>query len=190
MPSVRGMVTAFERQKSSRVVMSGHGTYFTADGKIKVPAGVTLHFYVDHGDLTNNAVGMAVENRFASTSPPVPKETFTEGQEVYNYRLSFGSRLDLAGSLSTYKYDWITVDQVDRMVPLSVLFRDPRCRAPCEVHWAACREIRAGSTDKGGFYVTRPRVDLESTGKSLNLVDSSGNAVSYASKIPGRLPGH
>lgn len=190
MPSVRGMINTFERQKSSRVVMSGHGTYFTADGKINVPAGVTIHFYVDHGDLTMNAIGMAVENRFASANPPAPKETFTEGQAIYNYRLSFGSRLDLAGSLSTYKYDWITVDQVDRMVPLSVLFRDPRCTAPCDVHWAACREIRSGSTGKGGVYVTRPRSDLETTGKSLNLVDSSGATVSYASKIPGRLPGH
>jgi len=186
--SVAGLITKFQRQTFERVVMSGHGIYFTSDGKITVPKGITIHFYVAHGDLTNNAVGMAVENRFASDQPPAPVESFTEGQQVFNYRLSFGSRLDLAGTLSTYKYDWITVDQVDRVVPLSVLLRDPRCKSPCEIHWAACREIRSDTPGKGGIYLTRDVASLVNTGKALDLVDSSGAKTTHTVKMPGRLP--
>ena len=187
MTSVAGLINIFERQKFDRVVMSGHGLWFTSDGTIKVPQGITIHFYVQHGDLTNNSVGMAVENKFASSAPPTPVESFTEGQDVYNYRLSFGSRLDLAGNLATYKYDWITVDQVDRVVPLSVLLRDPRCKAPCEVHWAACREIRAGAPGKGGIYITRTVESLVKDGKSLDFVDKQGNKTTHTVKMPGKL---
>jgi hypothetical protein len=67
------------------------------------------------------------------------------------------------------------------MVPLSVLLRDPRCAAPCEIHWAACREIRAGSTGKGGVYFTRAT-------KSLDLVDSTGAKTTHTMSIPGKLP--
>ncbi len=186
MSRVSGLINVFERKKYSRVVMSGHGIWFSVDGEIAVPRGITIHFYVAHGALTNNVIGMAVENRFSSTAPPTPVESFTAGRMVRNYRLGFGSRLDLQGSLDTYKYDWITVDQVDRLVPLSVLLRDPRCQAPCEVHWAACREVRSGSTGQGGFYLTRTRTELESTGKNLNLVDESGTTTSYTRTIPGR----
>jgi hypothetical protein len=125
---------------------------------------------------------------FSSAKPPDPVESFGPGKTVYNYRLGFGSRLDLAGGLSTYKYDWTTVDQVDRVVRLSVLLRDPRCKAPCEIHWAACREIRAGAPGKGGKYITRALEDLRNTGKSLDLVDSSGAHTTRIVKLPGSLP--
>jgi hypothetical protein len=185
--TVSGLINKFERQKYDRVVMSGHGYWFTADGEITVPAGITIHFYVAHGDLTNNVLGMAVENRFASTDPPTPLESFTAGQTVKNYRLGFGSRLDLAGNLDTYKYEWITVDQIDRLVALSVLFRDPRCKAPCTIHWAACREIRAGATGPGGLYITRDLASLVTTGKSLDFVDSSGVKTTHTVTMPGRV---
>lgn len=185
MPKVSGLITSFERKKFDRVVMSGHGAWWPVDGKITVPAGVTIHFYVPHGALTDNAVGMAVENRFSSSSPPTPVDSYKGGQLVWNYRLSFGSRLELGGSLSTYKYDWITVDQVDRQVPLAVLLRDPRCVAPCEVHWAACREIKSDTIGKYGKYVTRN--NLTTVGKDLELTDSSGTTSTHNVKMPGKI---
>jgi hypothetical protein len=185
MPTVSGLIISFERKKFDRIVMSGHGAWWATDGMITVPKGMTIHFYVRHGALTDNAVGMAVENRFSSLSPPTPVDSYTEGQSVYNYRLSFGSRLELGGSLSTYKYDWITVDQVDRQVPLSVLLRDPRCDAPCEIHWAACREIKADTIGKGGSYITRN--NLATVGKDLELTDSSGVKTTHNVKMPGRI---
>jgi hypothetical protein len=128
---------------------------------------------------------MAVENRFSSNAPPTPVASFTEGQQVFNYRLSFGSRLDLQGGLSTYKYDWITVDQVDRQIPLSVLLNDSRCAPPCEIHWAACREIKSDVIGKAGKYVTRN--NLSTAGKDLNLVDSFGRASTHNVKMPGKI---
>src|SRR5262249_36736639 len=161
MPGVRGLVSKFERQIFSRVVMSGHGSWWPTDGTIKVPDGVTIHFYVAHGSLTQNSVGMAIENKFASTAPPQPVESIGPGKDVQNDRLSFASRLDLAGNLSPYKYDWITVNQVDRFVPLSVLLKDPRCKSPCEIHWAACREVMSDAAPgKGGIRLTRDRAAL------------------------------
>ncbi len=177
--SVSGLVNIFERKKFDRVVMSGHGIYFTSDGKITVPDGIVINFYVNHGDLTNNVLGMAVENRFSSSTPPTPVESFKGGDQVFNYRLGFGSRLDLAGSLSTYKYEWITVNQVDRLIPLSVLLQDSRCQPPCTIHWAACREIRAGATGANDVYFTRAE-------KSLNLV-SNGSNVAHTVKMPGKV---
>jgi len=185
MGHVTDAITSFERKKFDRVVMSGHGAWWATDGKITVPDGVTIHFYVAHGDLTNNAVGMAVENRFASASPPSPAESFSAGEQCFNYRLSFGSRLTLHGGLSTYKYDWITVNDVDRQVPLAVLLRDPRCAAPCEIHWAACREIKTDTIAKNGRYITRN--NLSTVGKDLTLQDESGGSVTHNVKMPGRI---
>jgi hypothetical protein len=185
MPNVAGLVTSFERKKFDRVVMSGHGAWWPTDGSIPVPKGITIYFYVRHGDLTANAIGMAVENRFSSSAPPTPVDTYTEGQQVYNYRLSFGSRLDLQGSLNTYKFDWITVDQVDRQIPLSVLLKDLRCAPPCEIHWAACREIKTDTIGKNDKYITRN--NLSTVGKDLNLVDSSGTTSTHNVKMPGKI---
>jgi len=185
MGTVSGLITSFERKKFDRVVMSGHGAWWPTDGKLTVPKGITIHFYVNHGDLTANAVGMAVENRFSSSAPPRPVDSYTEGQLVFNYRLSFGPRLELGGNLSTYKYDWITVDQVDRQVPLTVLLKDPRCNPPCEIHWAACREIKTDSIGKSGKYITRD--NLTTAGKDLQLTDSSGSTTTHNVKMPGRV---
>jgi hypothetical protein len=178
-------ITIFQRKRFDRVVMSGHGAWWSTDGQITVPVGITIHFYVAHGDLTNNAVGMAVENRFASDSPPSPVETLKAGDRCHNYRLSFGSRLTLNGSLATYKYDWITVNDVDRQVPLSVLLRDARCESPCEIHWAACREIKTDSIAKNGRYITRN--NLSTAGKDLSLQDETGATVTHNVKMPGRI---
>lgn len=188
MAGVSGLASAFERKKHSRVVMSGHGLWFPAHGKITVPANVTIHFYVRHGEMTSNAIGMAVENRFASTAPPTPVESFSGGDEVWNYSLTFGSRLNLGGSLDTYKYDWITVDDVDRAVRLSVLLRDTRCKAPCEIHWAAFREVRHGAAPgRGGSYLTRSRSELETTGKSLTFIGEDGVPHTHTATIPKRV---
>jgi hypothetical protein len=176
--TVAGLVTKFERQRFDRVVMSGHGIYFAADRKVKVPAGVKIHFYVKHGHGTKNSVGMAVENKFASKAPPQPLETFTEGQEVYNYRLGFGSELELGGNLSTYKYDWITVNQPDRLVPLNVLFKDPRCKGPCEIHWAACRST-ADANDQPS--------DYGDSAAEVTLTDSSGASYTHKAVKPGAV---
>ena len=185
MPSVSGLVTSFERKKYDRVVMSGHGAWWSTDGSIAVPAGVTIYFYVAHGALTDNAVGMAVENRFSSLAPPTPVETVVAGSMVKNYRLSYASRLDLSGSLSTYKYDWITVDQVDRQIPLSVLLRDERCTPPCEIHWAACREIKTDTIKANDKYVTR--TNLTTVGKDLTLIDADGSSSIRTVKMPGKI---
>ena len=165
--------------------MSGHGAWWATDGMIAVPKGITIHFYVAHGDLTDNAVGMAVENRFSSSAPPAPVSSYTEGQSVYNYRLSFGSRLELGGGLSAYKYDWITVNQVDRQVPLSVLLKDLRCEPPCEIHWAACREIKADTIGTAGRYITRD--NLSTVGKDLEFTYELGGKTTHNVKMPGRI---
>jgi len=154
-----------------------------------VPDGMTIHFYVQHGKPTGNGLGMDIESRLAAKDPPKPVESVSAGGLVRNYRLSFASRLNLAGDLKTYNYDWITVKSPDQFVPLSVLFMDPRCTKGCEIHWAACRSIETcKAPDKGGILLTRPKTDLVHIGKEAHLVDPTTGALEpLTAKTPGRL---
>jgi hypothetical protein len=138
MPSVKDLAANFDRKSGRRVVITGHGSYRESDQKILVPVGKVIHFYVPHGSPLSNAVGMAVEG-FEDGVPPAPVETLRAGQLVHNYILTYPSDLTLNGTKKNAKFDWVSVTHQGQAVPLSVLFKDSRCEAATEIHWAACR---------------------------------------------------
>jgi hypothetical protein len=155
MSNVSGLAARFQRLGASRVVITGHGSYRTADAKIPVPPGKKLFFYCPHGTPLSNAVGMAVEG-FQADSPPAPHEVFNAGDLVPNYILTYPSDLTLNGTKQNAKYDWVTVSHKGQAVPLSVLFKDSRCQRASEIHWAACRSLAdwlAPDTHSAGYKI-------------------------------------
>src|SRR5262245_39089882 len=74
-------------------VCGGHGAWKRAgggkasSGTFDVPKGVTIHFYVKHGEGLANSIGQRVDQILAGGVAPNPRETLTGGQWCYNYHL-------------------------------------------------------------------------------------------------------
>ncbi len=140
--SVRSGIEFFEKKNQLRVVMTGHGFRIQGEPKIAVPPGITIHFYVDDGVSLDDKIGQAVEG-FTGKGMVRPKETRKSGDLIWNYYLSYSVGLKVNATKLRAKYDLITISEAnsDRAIPLSILFKDSRCKN-AEVHWACCREIK------------------------------------------------
>ena len=61
MVAVRQGIEYFEKMHKKRVCMVGHGGWDKNDGKIVVPAGCTISYYIHHGQSLGNRLGNFVE---------------------------------------------------------------------------------------------------------------------------------
>ncbi len=94
-----------------------HGGYTLGTGKFTVPGGVSVHFYVRHGDTANDPqaaihVGTKLQNRLVG-------ETVGPGQQCYNYGLSKvlghgASGLSMGGESNYYS---VLVDMMEMAGP-------------------------------------------------------------------------
>ena len=130
-----------EKDSWRRVIMSGHGIYHPDVPPIIVPKGLTIYFYVNEGQKLSDEFGGIVESYPKGGKILPPLEVYSEGALVENYFLGFPGNLKLQAKLQTLRNDLICVQDPGRLVPLSTLLKDSRCRRATEIHWAACRDL-------------------------------------------------
>ncbi|MHA6764623.1 putative adhesin [Streptacidiphilus sp. PAMC 29251] len=106
--------------------VAGHGFYYTADGKTKVPSGTYLHFYVNHGEKLDDSVGNAIEGG-SRTIKPV--ETYGPGSSVPDYTIAPPAGLNILTGSTT----------VSEPTRLSTLLGNGSIGGV--VHLCICREV-------------------------------------------------
>jgi hypothetical protein len=142
MVTVRQGIEYFEKMHKKRVCMVGHGGWNKNDGKIVVPAGCTISYYVHHGQSLGNRLGNFVEGFTGTGIIPKPVYVAKAGYTTYNYRLYWPHGLAINfNTISRWNYDiiWVDATHADG-VPLSVLLKDLRC-LHANIHWVACRDV-------------------------------------------------
>jgi hypothetical protein len=142
MSSVGSRIEFFEKMNKKRVCMVGHGGWDKADGKITVPPGCTISYYVHHGQSLGNRLGNFVEGFTGTGVVPKPVHVAKGGYTTYNYRLYWPSGLAINyNTVSRWRYDiiWVSSEDSDG-IPLSLLLKDSRCDN-ANIHWAACRDV-------------------------------------------------
>lgn len=174
--------------KMKRVVFAGHGSFNTITDakfpKVRLPPSVTLVFWCRHGEELLNEIGQFVESsedisrlpdylldraRSAGYSTDIP-EIIRGGSEIWNYRLTYPSGLDLGkkpaavpssvynppvapaapmkvpkGVVGDRRYVVVpplSGEVKDRGMPIIALLAAywDRCDGAV-VHWCACRSI-------------------------------------------------
>jgi len=142
MANVKNRVEFFEKMNKKRVCMVGHGGWDKADGKITVPAGCSISFYVHHGQSLGNRLGNVVEGFTGTGVIPEPVHVAKGGYTTYNYRLYWPSGLAINyNTVNRWRYDivWAGREHPDG-IPLSLLLKDSRCNH-ANIHWVACRDV-------------------------------------------------
>lgn len=133
-------------------VCGGHGAWKERSagrlsaGFTQVPPGITVYFYVRHGDALGNAIGQQVDQILAGGAAPAAVEVATGGQMIRDYHLftsRAGGYLNLAMS-SSADPRYITSAGKDNGLPLSaILKRIAEVHPSADVHWSACRSVEA-----------------------------------------------
>lgn len=139
------------------VVYSGHGSLNTitdaAQLTFTVPMGITLVFWVGHGEPLADAIGSRIDRRWNLQDLPNNTgsaiEVIKGGQACYNYRLTPPRGLTLGNNPAQDPRFIINPKPVnstehisERGLLLENLLKDPRCQN-ATVHWAACRSVIA-----------------------------------------------
>ena len=141
--TVAQQIEKFEKLfNKKRIYMIGHGGWDKADGKIQVPAGCTISYYVHHGQSLRNDIGNLVEGDTGTGIIPEPVYVAKAGYMTYNYRLYWPTGLAINyNTIGRWTYDiiWVSASQGDG-VPLSTLLKDSRC-VQADIHWVACRDV-------------------------------------------------
>ncbi len=153
---IKGRVELFEKKDYRRVVMQGHGVYDFDRRPIQVPEGKTIHFYVPAGQPLTCEVSQRVEGwTQGEQDTPEPYESCGPGALIEDYFLGYpreGSGVKLNAQGMDLRFDWICVNDQHRWIPLSSLFKDPRCVAATDIHWCACRSrLKKSLIDSGKF---------------------------------------
>lgn len=144
----------FEKLKSARVVLNGHGCYHPSEPWVKVPHGKIIHFYCAHGRKLFERDSMPMESYFGGGILTMPMESAEGGKSIPNYFLGFPRNLNInvrrttgipghstvAERLGGIPDNFVINMDSNRCVPLSVLFKDSRVQRAKEIHWSACRE--------------------------------------------------
>jgi Putative adhesin Stv domain len=125
-------------------VCGGHGARRPSHGQFKVPAGITIRFYIaDTQGLPNN-IGQQVDRILAGGAAPPATETFTAGQDVDDYHLyspKAGGYLNL-GMSSGANPRYISTNDKNIGLALSDICAQIVRQTPVAViHWSACRSV-------------------------------------------------
>lgn len=149
--------TSIELGNHRVVVFSGHGSLNTiTDGAhltFKVPQGITLTFWVNHGEGLEDAIGTRIDRRWNLQDLPnnvgASVEVLRGGDDCYSYRLTPPKGLNLGNDPSKdprFIINPMPVTSTDhisiRGILLEELLQLPACRN-ASVHWAACRSVVA-----------------------------------------------
>jgi hypothetical protein len=111
-----------EDTNGADVVLSGHGSFESANGMIKVPEGISVSTYVPHDSYLLDRVGNDIE----LGNPPAPTRVYGPGDEMPNYTLHSPNGLRIMGNPITVSEDTLLNDLLTRDMGM--------------VHWAACTE--------------------------------------------------
>ena len=137
------------------VVFSGHGSLNTitdsARLQFQVPLGMTIVFWVAHGEGLADAIGTRIDRRWNLQDLPhqvgAAVEVIRGGGLCYNYRLTPPRGLTLGNNPQQDPKFIINPQPVDstdhistRGILLTDLLKNPAC-AMATIHWAACRSI-------------------------------------------------
>jgi hypothetical protein len=125
-------------------VCGGHGARRPSHGTFKVPAGITIKFYIaDTRGLPNN-IGQQVDRILAGGAPPPAFETFTAGQDLHDYHLyssKAGGYLNL-GMSSDANARYISTTDKEIGIALSDICKQVAAKsAVAVIHWSACRSV-------------------------------------------------
>ena len=79
-----------------RIIISGHGAYYSIDGYITVPQGTTITIYAEHGSSITDELGNLVES--GGDTSRVYSRTFHPGEKVPNYTIYPPDGLNVVGA--------------------------------------------------------------------------------------------
>lgn len=137
------------------VVFSGHGSLNTLTDanqlQFTVPQGMTIVFWVAHGQPLADAIGNRIDRRWSLQDLPhqvgAALEIIRGGQLCYNYRLTPPRGLSLGNNPARDSRFVINPQPLDSTAHISqrgLLFSDlvklPQCQN-ATIHWSACRSI-------------------------------------------------
>ena len=123
-----------------RIIISGHGAYYSIDGYITVPRGTTITIYAEHGSSITDELGNLVES--GGDTSRVYSRTFHPGETVPNYTI--------------YPPDGLNVVGAPRIVATPTRLTELIEADMGDVHLAICPFDEANPTgliyDVGGIY--------------------------------------
>ena len=79
-----------------RIIISGHGAYYSIDGYITVPRGTTITIYAEHGSSITDELGNLIES--GGDTSRVYSRTFHPGEKVPNYTIYPPDGLNVVGA--------------------------------------------------------------------------------------------
>ena len=83
-------------ENDHRIVISGHGAYYSIDGYIIVPEGTTITIYAEHGSSITDELGNLIES--GGDTSRVFSRTFHPGERVPNYTIYPPDGLNVVGA--------------------------------------------------------------------------------------------
>lgn len=127
-------------ENDHRIIISGHGAYYSIDGYIIVPEGTTITVYAEHGSSITDELGNLIES--GGDTSRVFSRTFHPGEKVPNYTI--------------YPPDGLNVVGAPRIVATPTRLTELIEADMGDVHLAICPFDEANPTgliyDVGGIY--------------------------------------